>query len=132
MAKAFINPRGLFEPSGWTHVVTTDSSNLVFVAGQVAMDEKGNVVGKDNFSEQAQQTFLNLKTALESVGASPKDMVQMRYYVKDFRPKYLPIIREARREILSLEKSPASTLVGVPALFHDDLLIEIEAIGVME
>ncbi len=132
MAKEFINPRGLFEPSAWYHIVTGDRGKLVFIAGQVSMDEDGNVVGKDNLSEQALQTFQNIKIALRSIGAFPKDMVQMRYYLKDYKPENLPIIRKARKKILGLEKSPASTLIGVASLFHADLLIEIEAIAMVE
>lgn len=132
MAKEFINPEGLAEPAGWTHVVTADRGKLAFIAGMVAVDREGNVVGKDDLSLQARKTFENLKIALEAVGATPKDMVQMRYYLKDYKPEFLPIIRKARMEVLSLEKSPASALIGVPALFLEDLLIEVEAVAVVE
>jgi len=132
MTKEFINPEGLAEPTGWTHVVTAEGGKLVFIAGMVAMAKDGKIVGKGNLAAQARKTFENLKIALASAGASPKDMVQMRYYLKDYKPEFLPVIREARMEVLSLEKSPASVLIGVPALFLDDLLIEVEAVAVVE
>ncbi len=132
MTKEFINPEGLAEPAGWTHVVTAEGGKLVFIAGMVAMAKNGKIVGKGNIAAQARKTFENLKVALASVGASPKDMVQMRYYLKDYKPEFLPVIRKARMEVLSLEKSPASALIGVPVLFLDDLLIEVEAVAVVE
>lgn len=98
----------------------------------VAMAKDGKIVGKGNLAAQAWKTFENLKVALASASASPKDMVQMRYYLKDYKPKFFPVIREARMEVLSLEKSPASVLIGVPALFLDDLLIEVEVVAVVE
>ena len=132
MPVEFINPEELAEPAGWTHVVTCDRGKLAFISGMVAVDKEGNIVGKGDLSVQARKTFENLKIALDAVGARPKDLIQMRYYLKDYKVEHLPVIRKARREVLGLEKGPASVLIGVTSLFLDELLVEIEALAVVE
>jgi enamine deaminase RidA (YjgF/YER057c/UK114 family) len=126
-----INPPGLMKPTGYTHVVTVQGGKLVFVAGQVALDKEGNVVGKGDLKAQAQQVFENLKTALAAAGASPRDVVKAVTYVVNYSPSQLPVLREARQAFFGGAEPPASTLVGVQALAREDFLIEIEVFAVV-
>jgi enamine deaminase RidA (YjgF/YER057c/UK114 family) len=66
----FINPPGLTRPTGYTHVVVSADGRTAYVAGQVAFDSTGKVVGVGDFQAQAEQVFANLRRALASVGAS--------------------------------------------------------------
>jgi enamine deaminase RidA (YjgF/YER057c/UK114 family) len=131
MEKEFINPPGLATPRGYTHVVTAESGKMIFVSGQVAVDTKGDVVGKGDLSVQARQAYQNLKTALAAGGATPSNVVKMTTYVVNFKPEDLPAIREGRSQIFVQEKPPASTLVGVAALAQKDFLIEVEAVAMV-
>jgi len=124
-----LNPVGLMKPTGYTHVVTVERGRLVFVAGQVALDKDGNVVGKGDLAAQTRQVYLNLKTALAALGSSPKDIVKTVTYVVGYNPAQLPALREARQAFYETAEPPASTLVGVQALAREDFLIEIEAIA---
>jgi enamine deaminase RidA (YjgF/YER057c/UK114 family) len=126
-----INPPGLMKPTGYTHVVSAKGGRLVFVAGQVALDHEGNVVGKGDLKAQAQQVYANLRTALAAVGASPKDIVKTVTYVVGYKPDQLAPLREARQVFYEAAEPPASTLVGVQALAREDFLIEIEAFAVV-
>jgi len=89
------------------------------------------VVGKGDLRVQTQQSFENLKVALEAVGASFRDVVKMNLYVVGLKPDHVPIIRDVRSKYVSADKPPASTLVGVSALVGTDWLIEIEVIAVI-
>jgi len=122
----FIQPEGLTKPTGYTHVVV--SGGTIYVSGQVAFNEKGEIVGKGDFRAQTQQVFENISKCLKSVNATFDDIVKMNTYVVNMKPEDLPIIREVRRNYLSAEHPPASTLVGVTALANPDFLIEIEVI----
>lgn len=132
MEKKFINPEALATPRGYTYVVTAQGGKMVFVAGQVAFDAKGEVVGRGDLRAQARQTYENLKAALAAAGATPADVVKMNTYVVDYKPEDLAVIREVRSQFFPQENPPASTLVGVQALALDGLLIEVEAIAVVE
>ena len=129
--KERVNPPGLQTPTGYTHVVTARGGKTVYVAGQVALDAAGNVVGKGDLGAQARQVFANLRTALTAAGATPADLVKLTWYVVGYKPDMLPALREARMAFLGDAKPPASTLVGVAALAREDFLIEVEAIAVV-
>ena len=64
------NPETVSKPGAYTHVVEATGSRLVFIAGQVALDKDGNVVGAGDLGAQAEQVFKNLQACLSSVGAS--------------------------------------------------------------
>jgi enamine deaminase RidA (YjgF/YER057c/UK114 family) len=125
------NPEALPTPETYSQVVTAEGGRLVFVAGQVALDREGNLLGDGDLSEQVRQASRNIKTALEAVGAQPADIVKITTFVVGHRPEFLPIIADARRMELG-DLRPASTLIGVQALARPEFLVEIEAIAVLE
>ena len=132
MQKRFVNPKGLATSPAYTHVVEVSGGEMVFISGQVALDEKGELVGRGNLREQTRQVFENLKRALAAVDATFEDIVKATYYIVGYRPEQLAAIREVRSEYLPRTQPPASTLVGVEALFMDDVLIEVDAIAVVK
>jgi enamine deaminase RidA (YjgF/YER057c/UK114 family) len=131
MPTQFLNPPGLSPTNGWTHVVTSTGGKTVYVSGQVAVDERGQTVGKGDLKAQAEKTFANLEAALKAAGASFRDVVKMNLYVVGLKPELVPLIREVRARYVNPEGSPASTLVGVSALVGADWLIEIEVVAVI-
>lgn len=132
MEKQYLNPPGLPVLPGFHQVVTAQGGKAVFIAGQVALDADGQLVGKGDLRAQTEQVFKNIGTALAAVGGTPDDVVKINIYVVDYSPGALPVIREVRNRFFAEEKLPASTLVGVQALAFEDLLIEIEAIAVVK
>lgn len=126
MKKEHINPDGMHRPRGYTHTVRV--GNTVYVAGQVGWDKEGKIV-PGGFEAQAAQAFENLKRALEGGGASLADVVKITTYVKDLND--LPKFREVREKYFS-PPLPASTLVQIVSLAMPELLIEIEAVAVVE
>ena len=131
MSNQFINPPALGPTNGWTHVTTATGGKTVYVSGQVAVNERGEVIGKGDIKTQTQQTFENLKTALTAAGAGFRDVVKMNIFVVGLRPEMVPLIREVRAQYVNMQSPPASTLVGVSALVGPDWLIEIEAVAVV-
>jgi enamine deaminase RidA (YjgF/YER057c/UK114 family) len=132
MATQFFNPPDIHRPRGYTHVVAVDNGRLIFVAGQVAFDKEGNLVGKGDLRMQTEKALENLTAALAAAGATPADVVKVNTYVVNYRPDDYPIIREARARIFNGQNPPASTMIGVQALAVEELLIEIEAIAVVK
>jgi len=131
MPTQHLNPHGVSQPTGYTHVVASDGSRIVYVSGQVSVNGEGQLVGQGDLARQAEQVFENLKTCLASVGASFTDVVKLTTYVVNFKPDDRATITALRQRYLPAENPPASTLVGVQALARPDLLIEIEAVAVL-
>jgi enamine deaminase RidA (YjgF/YER057c/UK114 family) len=126
----FLNPEGLFAPSTYTQVVVTEGETTVYISGQTARDEKGNIVGAGDVRRQAEKVLANLRIAIEAAGGSMKDIVKITTYVVNLQPADRAWIGELVKR--SFPRLPAHTLVGVSALAAPELLIEIEAVAVMD
>lgn len=125
----YINPSGLTKPTGYTHVVLAADGRTVYIAGQVAFDSTGVVVGAGDFRSQAERVFGNLRIALASVGATFSDLVKTTTYVTDVGNA--ATLREIRGKYLDPARPPANSLIPVPTLARPDLLLEIEAVAVL-
>lgn len=123
----FINPPTLPTPPGYTHVVEVTGGRTVFIAGQIALDQSGKIVGENDFRAQAQQVFENLQAALAAVGADFTNVVKLNMYVLDI--SQLPTLREVRDRYINTQNPPASTLVEVRKLARPEFLLEIEAVA---
>lgn len=130
--KQHINPDGVNKPKTYSQVVKVNGGSMIFTSGIVADDVNGNIIGKGDLKAQVKQAFENLKIVLAAAGAEFKDVVKMTYYVVNYKPEQIPMIREVRANYLPTENPPASTLVGVQSLFNADVLIEIEAVAVVK
>lgn len=129
LAVQFLNPPAVHKPSGYTHAVKTDGCKLVFLSGQIALDEKGQLVGKGDFKAQSEQVFRNLAEVLKASGAGFADVVKLNMYVVGLTLEKRAQLREVRDRFINREKPPASTLAGVQALATPDYLVEVEAIA---
>ncbi|MEZ5291657.1 MAG: RidA family protein [Vicinamibacterales bacterium] len=123
-----LNPPGLSTPTGYTHVVSARGGRTIYVSGQVALDAKGQLVGRGDLSAQAAQVFANLETALTAAGATFDDVVKTNYYMLD--AAHVQVVRDIRSRYFTREL-PASTLVQVGRLANPDFLLEIEVIAVV-
>ncbi|MGF6954721.1 reactive intermediate/imine deaminase [Paraburkholderia youngii] len=105
----------------------TVANGLVFVSGQLPINANGDKLADASFDAQAEQVLANVKAALESVGSSVAQLVQVRVYVVDvehwasFNQIYARWAGEAK---------PARAVVPVPQL-HYGFKIEVEAVGVV-
>jgi enamine deaminase RidA (YjgF/YER057c/UK114 family) len=115
-------------PLGYSHVVEVRGGRTLYIAGQLALDKDGNPVGAGDFRAQVKQVFENLKARLEEGGATFKDVVKLNYYLTDASD--LQALRDTRNSYINTENPPASTLVVVKQLVHEEYLIEVEAIAV--
>ena len=126
---SFRNPEGMHRPFGYTHVVEVTAGRPVYIAGQIALDPAGELVGPGDLRAQARQVFENLRVALGSVGAGFDQVVKLNFYLLD--ATQLPVVREVRDEYLNTARPPASTAVQVAGLALEGLLIEVEAVAVI-
>jgi 2-iminobutanoate/2-iminopropanoate deaminase len=121
------NPPTLSKPTGYTHVVEVSGPvKTIYIAGQVAADMTGNVVGAGDMKAQAEQVFKNLEAALTAGGAKFTDVVKMNMYATDLTN--VQAIRDVRNRYFG-ETTPASTLVQVVRLARPEYMLEIEVIA---
>lgn len=126
----FTNPEGLFKPSTFSQIAITTGDKVVYISGQTARDPTSKIVAIGDVKGQAEKVFANLRTAIESVGGSMSDIAKITTYVVDLKPDDRLWIGEMVKK--HFPTPPAHTLVGISALAAPELLIEIEAIAVLD
>jgi enamine deaminase RidA (YjgF/YER057c/UK114 family) len=131
MTLELVNPAGLSTPASYSQVAVATGSRLIFVAGQVADDGQGNLVGPGDLAVQARQAFANVGRALAAVGARPDQVARITIYVVHHRPAYLPVISDARIAVFGDHK-PTDVVLGVESLAYPELLIEVDAFAVSD
>jgi 2-iminobutanoate/2-iminopropanoate deaminase len=118
---------GQAEPvSHFVHVVR--AGQTVFVSGCVATDAQGRLVGGSDVVAQARQVHENIKACLQAAGATFADVCKVTVFLKNIADREK--VNTVRREYFGAHR-PASTLVEISRLVHDEYLIEIEAIAVI-
>ena len=124
-----ISPKSIHRPAGYSHVAKVHAGTLLFIAGQVALDRTGTLVGSGDFTAQARQVFANLKLAVEAAGGSFRNIVKLNVYVLD--AARIPEYREVRDQYVDIDHPPASTAVQVVAFVGPEFLLEVEAVAVL-
>jgi len=131
----FSNPETLAAPAGQYSQLARvkGAGELVFIAGQLALDKAGNLVGPDDFEAQCGQVFANIETALRAAGAAWGNVVQLTTYV--VHSQDIPKLRAFRqREFPRLFPGgayPPNTLVVIDRLAGEPYLVEIQAIAAL-
>ncbi len=127
MSIQHINPSTIAPPKGYSHVVKGGST--VYVAGQVARDRDGNIVGVGDAKAQTEQVFKNLEAALAAAGGNLSHIVKTNTFMT--HREDIPVYREIKAKYMPGDDSPVSTLVLCSGLADPDFRIEIEAIAVV-
>nr|WP_217436050.1 RidA family protein [Pseudomonas putida] len=126
------NPEGLYDPSGnaYSHVAEVRAdSRLLFIAGQGGEDSNGQL--PPLFAEQARQALANLELALASKGASLAQVFKLTLLIVEHsEPRLRQWVAEADRA-WGPHMKPACTLIPVPRLALDGMLVEIEAVAAL-
>jgi 2-iminobutanoate/2-iminopropanoate deaminase len=102
---------------------------LLFISGQAAIDEHGQLVGVGNFDAQAAQVFTNLERVLRAGGSSLANVIKVTIFLRDMR-NFAKIV-ELRGHYF-VPPYPADTIVEVSSLYSPEALIEIEAIAIAD
>lgn len=126
----WVRPATVHKPKGYSHGLKVRGGTALYIAGQVALDAAGNLVGKDEFRTQVRQVFENLKAIVEAAGGRFGDIVKFNVYVTDVAR--LEEFREVRDLYVDVANPPTSTLVQVVQLFRPDFLIEVEAVAILD
>jgi len=121
-------PTGVFPAAQYSHVVM-GTGRFVAVAGRLALDGDGKLVGEGDPGARAHQIFENLARCLASAGAAFDDVVELTYFVTDMA--HMPAIRTARAAHIPDDRLPAASAVQVASLVRPEFLMEIEAFAVV-
>ena len=135
MPKTAVNPPALMKPVGFAHGYEVRGGRLLFLAGQVAFDKDGNIVGRGDILAQFRQTCENLKTVVEAQGGTLQDVVKLNIFTthRDLYMDNRPALGQIYREYFG-RHYPAMTLVEVKGLWDQTggLMLEIEGVAALD
>ncbi len=124
-----VQPDSVHDTTAFAYSHAVRVGDLVFVAGEVARDRDGRLVGKGDVRAQTEQVFANLRAVLEAAGSGLDRVAKVTVFTT--RLEYRPIIHEVRARVFQESGGvlPASTLAVVSSLADPDWLVEFEAIA---
>jgi enamine deaminase RidA (YjgF/YER057c/UK114 family) len=126
-----VNPPSLAPAKGFAHAVVPAAGRTVYLAGQIASDQAGAVVG-DTFAEQYDVALGNVVAALAAAGGAPEHLVSLVVHttsMQEYRDD-LAGVGAAHRKHLG-KHFPAMAMLGVTELFEPRAKVEIVAIAVV-
>jgi len=129
-----LNPDSMGKPLGqYSQIARARGGELVFIAGQLATDKAGNLVGADDFEAQCRQVYANIETALKAVGGGWKNVVQFTTYL--VHSQDVPKLRAFRqREFGNFFPDgayPPNTLLIIDRLVSESYLIEVQTVAAL-
>jgi reactive intermediate/imine deaminase len=124
----YMNPDTMPGTFGYTNVVEVRNGRMIYLSGQVALNQQGELVGHGDLAAQTKQIFENIRAGLEAAGVGFDDVVKLTYYLTDI--SQIQVVREIRDQYVNTANPPASTAVEVRRFFKEEFLIEIEAVAV--
>lgn len=134
MPVAYLDSEDLPKAGLYHQVAVASGSRMVFMAGQVAIDVRGALVGRDDLTAQVAQCYTNVARALAAAGASFADVAKLTAYVVDWTPEKMALLVQGMTRAAAthgITAAPPLTGIGVQALASPDYLIELEAIAVL-
>ena len=127
MAHEILELESVHPTIGYSHAAK--AGNTLYIAGQIANDVDGNLVGLGDIESQARQVFTNLKSILEEAGGNLDNIVKMTTFLTHYN--FIEGYRKIRSEYLS-EPFPPNTLLIIESLALPEFIIEIEAVAVLD
>ena len=127
--KQKIEPGDGLHPLPWPYSHGWRIGNMLFIAGQVALDEELRLIGPGDAEEQARQVWRNIQAVCERAGGKVTDVVRVSTYLADVAD--VEAIHTARRGFFPDGDYPVATVVQVAKLGLPGLLLETEAIAMI-
>jgi enamine deaminase RidA (YjgF/YER057c/UK114 family) len=125
----YINPDELPKNPAFSQaIITRGHGKTIYIGGQDAVNQKGEIVGKGDLKAQTGQVMQNMQAALEACGATFSDVVKMNIYLmqgQDFRQGY----EVSQKFMAGIKNPPTITGIMVAGFAHPDFLLEIDAIA---
>ena len=129
-----LNPDSLGKPLGqYSQITRVKASEFVYIAGQLAANREGRIIGADDFDAQCQQTFANIEAALKSQDAGFGNVVEFTTYLVHAQDiaKFMKFrLREFPR-LFAGGVYPPNTLLIVDRLVQEPFLIEVQTVAAL-
>ncbi|QIZ69669.1 Rid family detoxifying hydrolase [Oxynema aestuarii] len=129
MSKTVIQTESAPAPVGPYNQAIVAGGQLVFVAGQIALDpQTGEIVGPDDVVKQTRQVMANLEAILTASGATFEQVVKTTVFLANMND--FATVNAVYAEYFPEASAPARAAIEVSRL-PKDVLVEIDCIAVI-
>jgi enamine deaminase RidA (YjgF/YER057c/UK114 family) len=128
------SPDALGKPLGqYSQIARVKASEFIYIAGQLATDRDGKIIGADDFDAQCGQVFANIEIALASVGGGWRNVVEFTTYLVHSQdiPKFMTYRKRAFPKFFPDGAYPPNTLLMVDRLVQEPFLVEVKTIAAL-
>ena len=128
------SPDVLGKPLGqYSQITRVKASEFVYIAGQLATNREGAIIGADDFDAQCAQVFTNIETALKSVGAGWGNVLEFTTYLVHSQdiPKFMTYRKRDFPKFFPDGAYPPNTLLMVDRLVQEPFLVEVKTIAAL-
>ncbi|HZZ95170.1 MAG TPA: RidA family protein [Usitatibacter sp.] len=128
----YIDPPGACPAQGlYSHAARVSAGDLYFIAGQLAVDDGGEIVGKHDFEAQFHKVFTNMGVVLNGLGISFDEVAKFTTYFVHSQDieKFMKLRAELFPKIFKGSKFPPNTICVIDRLVKEDFLLEVEAVA---
>jgi enamine deaminase RidA (YjgF/YER057c/UK114 family) len=128
----YIDPPGTAPAQGnYSHATRVKSGDLYFIAGQLSVDNSGNIVGKGSFEAQFNQVFANLKAVLDGLGLTFDHIVKFSTFFVHSQDieAFMRLRKQNFQTFFKTDKYPPNTILVVDRLVKEEFLLEVEAVA---
>ncbi len=131
MGIQYINPKDMVKPRGYSYAVSVSGEHqTIYLGGQNAIDEKGQLVGKGSLRDQTEQVLANIDKILKSIGSKLEDVVKFNIYLVQGEDPQEGFTAFQQRWTNS--NVPAITVMFVAGLGSPEWLVEIDAVAIKQ
>jgi enamine deaminase RidA (YjgF/YER057c/UK114 family) len=127
----YINPPSMVAPRGYSHAISVSGDfETIYIGGQNAVDENGNLVGMNDLKKQTEQILLNIETILAQAGAKLENVIKLGIHIlKGQNP--LEGFQVFQQKWGNNQNFPTITVLFVDGLGNPDWLVEIDGLAVV-
>ena len=125
----YLNPDGLIKNPSFSQIITTQGNGkTIYIGGQNSVNEKREVVGKNDILLQTEQVMKNLEISLKSCGANFGNLVKLNIHIVQGQNAYSAFL-VSQKYLAQNHNPPTITVLYVAGLINPDFLLEIDAIA---
>jgi enamine deaminase RidA (YjgF/YER057c/UK114 family) len=131
MKKEYLNPDNMVKPKGYSHAVSVSGNyKTIYIGGQNAIDQNGNLIGKNSLKDQTEQVLINIEKILDHANAKIENIIKFNIHILAGQN---PVegFQVFQKRWKMAKDLPIVTVIFVAGLGNPDWLVEIEAIAVV-
>ncbi len=129
----YLSPETHFDTPAFSQVAITEArGRTYYVSGQIPVNAQYELIGADDLRQQTKAVLSNLDSALTAAAITKNDVVKINIALVSTQATDSFLVSEEILAYFQREEMPASTMISVPYIVADGILVQIDAIAVKE